>query len=119
MTSAPEAAKAPLHLLFVVIQREDLEPLLEAFQTRHYGVTILESAGGFLRRASVTLLLVVEDWQVRVVIRLLGEHCHTRKEYAVPPGTGFEGLPFAPIPIAVGGAVLFALRVSRVERLGG
>lgn len=112
------ANEGRLRLLFVVIQRDDLEPLLAALRTRGYGVTILESAGGFLRRASVTLLLAVEDWQVRVVIRLLREHCHTREEFAVPPGAGFEGLPFAPIPIAVGGAVLFALRLARIERLG-
>jgi uncharacterized protein YaaQ len=120
VTSATNTAptEGKLRLLFVVVQRDDLEPLLAALRTRGYGVTILESAGGFLRRASVTLLLAVEDWQVRVVIRLLREHCHTREEFAVPPGAGFEGLPFAPIPIAVGGAVLFALRLARIERLG-
>lgn len=107
-----------MRLLFIVVQREDLEPLLDALRARGYGVTILESAGGFLRRASVTLLIAVEDWQVRVVLRLLREHCHTREEFAVPTGAGFEGLPFAPIPVTVGGAILFSLPLARVERLG-
>lgn len=107
-----------MRLIFVVIQREDLEPLLAALRVRGYGVTILESAGGFLRRASVTLLIAVADWQVRVVIRLLREHCHTREEFAVPSGAGFEGLPFAPIPVTVGGAILFSLPLARMERLG-
>jgi uncharacterized protein YaaQ len=104
-------------LVVAIVQQQDLEPLLAALRTRGYGVTVLASIGGFLRRASVTLLIAIATWQVRVVLKLLREHCQTREEYVAPPMLAPEGFEIAPLLVEVGGAVVFVLPIVRYEHL--
>ena len=108
---------APQRLIVAIIQAADREPLLAALNARGYGVTLLATEGGFLRRANVTLLIAVADWQVRVVRQLLREHCRRREAWATPTFDGPELLGATPILIEVGGAVAFTLRIVRYERL--
>ena len=107
---------SPTHLVVAIVQRQDLASLLAALLARGYRVTILASAGGFLGRASATLLLAVADWQVRVVKRLLAEHCHEREEWRPVAPAFAEGYAL-PLAVTVGGAVVFVLRLARYERL--
>jgi len=110
-------APDPTHLVVAIIQRQDLEPLVAALRARDFRVTILASAGGFLGRASVTLLIAVADWQVRVVKRLLDEHCHEREVWtAIAPDVP-EAYVLPPVSVMVGGAVIFVLPITRYERL--
>jgi uncharacterized protein YaaQ len=110
-------APDPTHLVVAIIQRQDLEPLVAALRARDFRVTILASAGGFLGRASVTLLIAVADWQVRVVKRLLDEHCHEREVWtAIAPDVP-EAYVLPPVSVMVGGAVIFVLPLARYERL--
>ncbi|HEX5506522.1 MAG TPA: cyclic-di-AMP receptor [Thermomicrobiales bacterium] len=104
-------------LVVAVVQRQDVEPLLAALRVRGYGATVLASAGGFLRRASVTLLIAVAAWQVRVVRELLRAHCQTREEYVTPLALTPEGYELEPVLVEVGGAVVFVLPIVRHERL--
>ena len=110
-------APAPQRLVVAIIQVADREPLLAALNARGYGVTLLATEGGFLRRANVTLLIGVADWQVRVVRQLLREHCRRREVWATPTFYGPEFLGATPILVEVGGAVAFTLRLVRYERL--
>ena len=112
----PPAAD-PTHLVIAIIQRQDLEPLVAALRARDYRLTILASTGGFLGRASVTLLIAVADWQVRVVKRLLGEHCHEREAWTTIAPDIPEAYVLPPVSVMVGGAVVFVLPITRYERL--
>jgi uncharacterized protein YaaQ len=104
-------------LVVAIVQQQDLEPLLAALRARGYGVTVLASTGGLLRRASVTLLIAVAAWQVRVVFKLLREHCQTREEYVTSPMLAPEGFEITPLLVEVGGAVVFVLPILRYEHL--
>lgn len=104
-------------LVVAIIQATDQEPLLAALSARGYGVTILATEGGFLRRANATLLIAVADWQVRIVRQLLREHCHRREEWAIPPLHSPDLVGATPVLVEIGGAVVFTLRIVRHERL--
>src|SRR5262245_4049424 len=107
----------PTHLVVAILQRQDLEPLLAALRARGYRATILASTGGFLGRAGITLLIAVADWQVRVVRQLLVEHCHEREEWRVVAPEFPDAYASPPLPVLVGGAVVFVLPIVRHERL--
>jgi uncharacterized protein YaaQ len=110
-------APDPTRLVVAIIQRQDLEPLLAALHSRAYRVTILASAGGFLGHSSVTLLVAVADWQVRIVRQLLGEHCHEREEWRAIAPEFPEAYLVPPLSVMVGGAIIFVLPIVRYERL--
>lgn len=107
----------PTRLVVAIIQRQDLEPLLTVLRARAYRVTILTSAGGFLGHSSVTLLIAVADWQVRIVRQLLGEYCHEREEWRALAPEFPDAFVLPPLSVMVGGAIVFVLPILRYERL--
>jgi uncharacterized protein YaaQ len=108
-----------MKLVVAVVQGSDAEGLVAAVRARGLRVTQINSAGGFLRESNVTLLLGVEDAQVKEVYRLLRENCHTRTQYVNPLLPIMEPGDFAlptPIEVEVGGATVFVLTIERLVR---
>ena len=81
--------------------------------------TRVGSTGGFLREGNTTLLIGAEDSQVDDVLLIIGKNCETREQYmnVMPPEAVLTAaiIP-SPVKVLVGGAVVFVLDVSRVER---
>jgi len=102
-----------------VVNKDDVLPLVDALVANGYGVTTLETAGGFLRKENVTLFTGVEDGQVEDVIGLIRDNCHTRVQRvgSLPPmmASG-ESYILATEEVEVGGAVIFVLDVAQFLR---
>jgi uncharacterized protein YaaQ len=109
---------AVTHLLIVaVIQEQDVEPASKALQSMGASLTQLASAGGFLGRRNVTLLIGLPQPKLQESLKVLHESCRQRIEYMTLP---LEGSPMpmpAPVPVTVGGATVFALPVERFEQI--
>lgn len=107
--SAPPAADAghpAMALLLAVLQNEDAGPVADRLMAADYRVTRLNTAGGFLRRGNVTLLVGVEADRVDDVLGIIQANCRTRTE-ARPVESGMPSY----------GATVFVLEADRFVRM--
>lgn len=105
------------HLLFAVVQEQDIDTATRALEALGLPVSFLSSAGGFLGRRNATLLIGLREGSEEGAIKSLEESCRQRIEYLTLP---LEGSPLpmpAPVPVTVGGATVFALPVERYEEI--
>ena len=104
-------------LMLAVVQEQDLDTANRALEQLGLPVVFLSSAGGFLGRRNVTLLIGLREGTEGSALKALEESCRQRIEYLTLP---LEGSPLpmpAPVPVTVGGATVFGLPVERFEEL--
>lgn len=105
-----------MKLVVAIVHEQDTTRALEVLGGRGFGVTRLNSEGGFLQRRNSLLLLGVDDNLVDEVISTLGSVCKPRHEQlgngGANPATGE-----ADVEVEVGRATVFVLDLGRVERL--
>jgi uncharacterized protein YaaQ len=69
-----------MDLVLSVVQNEDAEPVTRALLAAGHRVTRINTAGGFLRRGNVTLLVGVDETQVDDVLRIIGASCRPQSQ---------------------------------------
>jgi len=105
-------------LIVSVVNKEDAGPLLDVLVRNGYQATVVQSAGGFLRKENMTVFACVEDGQVDKVVQLIRKNCHTRiQRVASLPSLMESGevyvLDTEEREVKVGGAVIFVLDVAQ------
>ena len=108
-----------MKLLICVVNSDDAHPLIDALMGEGYRATMISTTGGFLREGNATLLIGVADENVKDVLKIVKESCHTRTQWVNPlPPTVESGELYMPTPIEVpvGGAVVFMINVERFEK---
>ena len=112
---APQA----MRLIVAIVQDYDTDRLLRAVTEAGFGATRIASTGGFLRTGNTTVLMGVEDDQVRTCIDLIRKNCESRVEVQLDAASPeyVEWFPAGIHEVTVGGAVVFILPVSRMERI--
>jgi uncharacterized protein YaaQ len=108
-----------MKLLISVVNSDDAHPLIDALMGEGYRATMISTTGGFLREGNATLLIGVADENVKDVLKIVKESCHTRTQWVNPlPPTVESGELYMPTPIEVpvGGAVVFIMNVERFEK---
>ena len=93
-----------MNLVLSVVQNEDAEPVTRALLAAGHRVTRINTAGGFLRRGNVTLLVGVDEAQVDDVLRIIGANCRPQ-----PQTTSIEAPTHA--------ATAFVLEASRFAQV--
>ena len=93
-----------MNLVLSVVQNEDAEPVTRALLAAGHRVTRINTAGGFLRRGNVTLLVGVDEAQVDDVLRIIGANCRPQ-----PQATSIEAPTHA--------ATAFVLEASRFAQV--
>ena len=71
-----------MNLVLSIVQNEDAEPVTRDLLAAGHRVTRINTAGGFLRRGNVTLLVGVDAAQVDDVLRIIGANCQSQPEGA-------------------------------------
>ena len=61
-------------LIIAVVRNDDANAIVEELVKRHVGNTRINTAGGFLRRGNVTLLVGVSAGQVDETLAVIREH---------------------------------------------
>jgi uncharacterized protein YaaQ len=104
-------------LMMVVVQEQDFEKANRAIIDLGLSVTRLASAGGFLGRRNVTLLIGFVSGQEQSIVETLNDNCRSRVEYIATPleGTALH-LP-TPMPVPVGGATIFTFEIDDFREL--
>jgi uncharacterized protein YaaQ len=104
-------------LMLAVVQEHDRDGATRALAELNLPVVYLFSAGGFLGRRNVTLLVGLRSGQGKAAIMALQQTCRQHIEYLTMP---LEGSPLplpTPVPVTVGGATVFALPVEHFEEI--
>jgi uncharacterized protein YaaQ len=89
-----------MNLVLSIVQNEDAEPVTRSLLAAGHRVTRINTAGGFLRRGNVTLLIGVDEAQVDDVLRIIGANCRPQPQPA-------------PTETPAHGATAFVLEASR------
>lgn len=103
-----------MRLVIAMVQDQDVNKLLGVLTEHSYYATKLASTGGFLRLGNTTLLIGVEDDQVREVVDLIKETCHSRMQLMSPiasVGRSMNNYIPEPVEVSVGGATVFVVDV--------
>jgi uncharacterized protein YaaQ len=108
-----------MKLVIAIVQDYDTDPFLRAVSAAGLRATRIASTGGFLRMGNTTVMLGVEDDQVRTVVSLLERTCRSRVEELTPPMVDDFGMMGAGTmtPVTIGGGVVFVVPVSRFVRV--
>lgn len=108
-----------MKLVLAIVNNDDSSIAATALTDAGFSVTKLSTTGGFLMVGNTTLLIGVEDKDTQRVIDTLKRHCTTRRQAfpsTIPIGLGMQHMSL-PNEITVGGATIFVLDVSQLERL--
>jgi uncharacterized protein YaaQ len=108
-----------MKFVIAIVQDYDCDRLLRAISDHNLRATRIASTGGFLRTGNTTVLMGVEDDQVRTCIDLIRKNCESRVEVQLDASSPeyVEWFPAGIHEVTVGGAVVFILPVSRMERI--
>ncbi len=104
--SAAASENPAMNLLLAILQNEDADPVVGGLMAAGYRVTRLNTAGGFLRRGNVTLLIGVEPERTDDVLKIIQANCRARPE-ARPVESGMPSYA----------ATVFVLDAERVVRM--
>ncbi len=69
-----------MKLLLAIVQAGEADRVIDALLRNDYGVTRINSSGGFLRQNNVTLLIGVEDTQVDRALQIITTSCRPHAE---------------------------------------
>jgi uncharacterized protein YaaQ len=107
-------------LVIAVIQDKDSAKLMEALVDQGFRATKLASTGGFLKAGNTTMLIGVDQEQVKQVVEIIKTVCQSREKMVTtmsPIGGAVESYVPYPVEVVVGGATIFVLDVERFEQV--
>lgn len=104
-------------ILIAIIQSQDVDSTEDSLREIGIDFYRLPSVGGFLGRRNATIIIKTPPDRQDSIIEILKKTCRQRIEYiAVPLESASLTLP-TPIPINVGGAIVFGIEVDHYEEL--
>ena len=106
-------------LIIIIAASDDADRLLERVIAAGYPATKIASTGGFLRRGNATILSGVSAGAVDEVLAMVHAECEPREEFVPVNTLPFPGSlpPSQPLPVRVGGAIVFVLDVQQFEKI--
>ena len=111
-----------MKLVLAIVQDDDAIDLIEELTDKDYRVTKLATTGGFLKSGNITLMIGVEEKEVKNLINVIEDVCKRRKEMvptSTPNTIGTNSGMYVPYPIEVevGGATIFVLDVDQFYKV--
>ena len=111
-----------MKLVLAIVQDDDAIDLIEEVTDKDYRVTKLATTGGFLKSGNTTLMIGVQEKEVKNLINVIEDVCKRRKEMvptSTPNTIGTNSGMYVPYPIEVevGGATIFVLDVDQFYKV--
>lgn len=105
-------------LVIVIVSSAQAGILMDKLGQFDFHFTKVDSSGGFLHEATLSLFVGIHHDQRNTLIDLIRQHCHRRKIYipAHMDVTQIQGQPLM-IEAETGGATVFTFNVERFEQL--
>jgi len=104
-----------MKMVMAIMPRDEAESVLQALVTADHTATYLETRGGMLRQAQMTLFTAVEEENLDQVLKIVDRTCHS---HAVVESTDPDeslSSAFMPAKPRLGGAVVFVWDIERAE----
>ena len=120
MTAREQGATEQNKLVIAIVQDEDANSLADDLVANNFGLTRINTAGGFLRQGNVSFLIGTPSDRLGELLTIVRANCQTRTQYVNPippimePGEFY--IPY-PVEVQVGGATVFVIDLERYERL--
>jgi uncharacterized protein YaaQ len=101
-----------MKMVMTIVPRGEAERVLQALVAADHTATFMETRGGMLRQAQMTLFIAVEAQDLERVLSIIRNTCRSD-----PVVEAVEGEASAPMPARprLGGAVVFIWDVARTE----
>ncbi|NMB07262.1 MAG: hypothetical protein GX981_02595 [Tissierellia bacterium] len=94
-----------MKLIIAIVQDEFTNQVIKDLMAKKYRTTKLSSTGGFLKSGNTTLLIGVDNREVKNVVSIIEESCKSKKV-----NKGKEELN-------IGGATIFVLNMEDYKRI--
>jgi uncharacterized protein YaaQ len=105
-------------LIFATVAGSQASEFVEQLTRNEFYVTQIDSTGGILHEATVSLLIGLDRIHLPRFLELLREYCSRRRKFipAHAEAPFFEA-PTVMIEAEIGGATVYAFNVERFEQL--
>lgn len=107
-----------MKMIIAIVNHDDSNEVCSALTENSYMFTKVSSFGGFLRAGNTTLLIGVEDCKVSDVMRVIREHCSSKK--IMMPAMTYGNLNMIDasnmMEVTVGGATVFVIDAEHFEK---
>ncbi|MBU5591700.1 cyclic-di-AMP receptor [Clostridium sp. MSJ-4] len=109
-----------MKLIIAIVQDDDAGDVLDVLTEGGFRVTKLATTGGFLKSGNTTLMIGVEEENVKKVLDMIEETCRVRQQVVTSPSpiAGSTGVyvPY-PVEVEVGGATIFVVDVDQFIKI--
>jgi uncharacterized protein YaaQ len=102
-----------MKMVMAIMPRDEAECVLRALVAARYTATFMETRGGMLRQAQMTLFIAVEEEDLDRVLSIIENTC--RSEVVVEAVEEEEAPAPMPAKPRLGGAVVFVWNIERSE----
>jgi uncharacterized protein YaaQ len=102
-----------MKMVMAIMPRDEAERILRALVAAKYTATFIETRGGMLRQAQMTLFIAVEEEDLDKVLTIIENTC--RSEVVVEAAEEEEAPAPMPARPRLGGAVVFVWNIERSE----
>jgi uncharacterized protein YaaQ len=102
-----------MKMIMVIVARDEAERVLQGLVAADHTATYVETRGGMLRQAQITLFVAVEAQHLEAVLSIVEQACCSEPVVE----TAAADLAFGPMPAKprLGGAVVFVWNIERSE----
>ncbi len=108
-----------MKLIYCIVHDDDSGRVMGELNKNGYRVTKLSTTGGFLRSGNTTLMIVVQEEDVKKVLNIIRDHSSSHKvaldANQISPTSG--GYATNPVEINIGGATVFVVNVEYFEKM--
>jgi uncharacterized protein YaaQ len=102
-----------MKMIMAIIPRDEAESVLQALVAANHTATYMETRGGMLRQAQMSLFIAVQDEDLETVTGIIGAACCSEVVVEAAEERAFSGpMPTRP---TLGGAVIFIWDVERSQ----
>jgi uncharacterized protein YaaQ len=102
-----------MKMVMAVMPRSESERVLHALVNAGYTATFVETRGGMLRQAQMTLFIATQRDELEQVLRIVQENCHSDVTVETTEEEAF--IPTRSAKTKVGGAVVFVWDLEQFE----
>ena len=105
----------PMKMVMAVVQRDEAENVLQALIAAGHTATLVESRGGILRQAWLTLFIAVKKEEVERVLHIIRGSCTSEVIVEAGEPESLIAPSLSSGKAKVGGAVIFVWDLDRFE----
>ena len=116
-----EKEKCKQKMLLAVIHGDDYPETVDDLNRSGFFATVLSSTGGFLKKRSITLMIGVEEHRVQAALDILRQSAGRRQQMtysnmSISAGSPNPSISMFPVPMNVGGAVVFIMDLDDIQK---